>query len=211
MVGESLHSSRDAPHSSPTPCTSERNVMQRKDRQRRRFLRRVLSRPTRPTKSTPARGLALLGGFAAVVVAVGVGSAAVSAPDGTITACIKTKDDGVPKGSLRVVDTAAECKTNEQALSWNKQGPGRPRRPTRPGWSYLVRRRTRPRRCEGRRRPTRPEGRRGSSGAEGRRRSRRRRRRAGRGNAYRARGNRVHAHRRDPPEPSTSSRATRSR
>ena len=100
--------------------------MQRRDRHLRRFLRRVLSRPTRTTKSKPARGLPLLGGFAAVVVAVGVGSAAVPAPDGTITACIKTKDDGVPKGSLRVVETDADCKKNEQALRWNKQGAAGP-------------------------------------------------------------------------------------
>ena len=79
-------------------------------------------------KTTRGRGWALLGGFAAVAIAVGVGSAAVPAPSGSITACVKTKggDDGGAKGSLRVVDAASDCKKNEQALSWNQQGPAGP-------------------------------------------------------------------------------------
>jgi hypothetical protein len=83
-------------------------------------------------KTTGKRGWALLGGFAAVAIAVGVGSAAVPPPAGSITACVKTKDggdDGGSKGSLRIVGSASECKKNEQALSWNQQGPAGPAGP----------------------------------------------------------------------------------
>jgi hypothetical protein len=86
----------------------------------------VLWAPAADGKTTHGRGWAVLGGFAAVAVAVGVGSAAVS-PAGTITACIKTKgDDDGPKGNLRVVGNAGDCKKNEQALTWNQQGPAGP-------------------------------------------------------------------------------------
>ena len=55
---------------------------------------------------------------AAVAVAAGVGYAAIPAGDGTITGCYLTA-----KGTLRIVAGADECKKNEQALTWNKQGP----------------------------------------------------------------------------------------
>lgn len=85
-------------------------------------------------KTTGGRRWALLGGFAAVAMVAGIGSAAVPAPSGTITACVKTKggDDGDSKGSLRIVGGASDCKKNEQALSWNQQGPAGPAGATGP-------------------------------------------------------------------------------
>ena len=84
-------------------------------------------------KTTSGRRWALLGGFAAVAMVAGIGSAAVPAPAGTITACVKTKggdDDGGSKGSIRIVGSASDCKKNEQALSWNQQGPAGAAGPT---------------------------------------------------------------------------------
>jgi hypothetical protein len=101
----------------------------------------------------------VLGGFAAVTVAVGVGSAAVSPPSGAITACIKTKgDDDGPKGNLRVVGNAGDCKKNEQALTWNQQGPAGPAGATGP---------TGPAGPAGAKGATGPKGDTGAQGAQG--------------------------------------------
>lgn len=60
-----------------------------------------------------------------MVLAGGVAYAAIPASDGTITGCYTTANVrlGSPKGSLRVVDDAAQCRKTEQALTWNQTGP----------------------------------------------------------------------------------------
>lgn len=62
------------------------------------------------------------------VAALGAGGAiavaAIPSADGTISACYRTDTDsnGLP-GALRVIDESNECSGNEQAISWNQQGP----------------------------------------------------------------------------------------
>jgi hypothetical protein len=66
------------------------------------------------------------GVFAGALASGGLAFAAIPAPDGTITACY-LQNGGIqgPKGSLRVVDTASQCRTGETALTWGRQGqPG---------------------------------------------------------------------------------------
>lgn len=64
--------------------------------------------------------LLVLGGLLAIAGAVaGIALAAIPGSDGTITGCI-TKSGG----KLRVIDaTVTNCKSNEQRLDWNVQGP----------------------------------------------------------------------------------------
>lgn len=73
------------------------------------------------------RGKALTAAAVAggLVLAGGVAYAAIPASDGTITSCYTTANVllGSPKGSLRVVDDAAQCRKTEQALTWNQTGP----------------------------------------------------------------------------------------
>jgi hypothetical protein len=59
----------------------------------------------------------------AVVVAIGgIAYAAIPSSNGTIQGCYQKAN-----GSLRVVESATECKKNEQAISWNQKGqPGPP-------------------------------------------------------------------------------------
>lgn len=66
------------------------------------------------------RRLLVLGGLLAVVGAVaGIALAAIPGSDGTITGCLKKSG-----GNLRVIDAAVtNCKSDEQRLDWNVQGP----------------------------------------------------------------------------------------
>jgi hypothetical protein len=60
----------------------------------------------------------------------GLAWATIPSPDGTVTACY-TKAPGLlsPQGSLRVVDSADQCRSNETAISWNQRGPQGPAGP----------------------------------------------------------------------------------
>src|SRR3954447_15947124 len=60
-------------------------------------------------------------GFAALMVALGgVAFAAIPDSNGTIHGCVHKSN-----GDLRVVETQASCRGNENALNWNVQGGGR--------------------------------------------------------------------------------------
>jgi hypothetical protein len=65
----------------------------------------------------PSPGTAF--GFAALVIALGgVAFAAIPDSNGTIHACFQKNG-----GAVRVVESAAECRSAEQALAWNQRGP----------------------------------------------------------------------------------------
>lgn len=83
----------------------------------------------------------------ALVVAVGgVAVAAIPASDGTITACYANSDFikqlvnpidqitsvATPAGSMRAVDSSADCSSSETALTFNQKGPQGPAGPTGP-------------------------------------------------------------------------------
>ena len=63
-----------------------------------------------------------------LALAAGVGYAAIPASDGTISAC---KD---ARGGLKMIDTEAgqTCKSDQQLLTWNQQGPQGPQGPVGP-------------------------------------------------------------------------------
>jgi hypothetical protein len=70
--------------------------------------------------STRRGRLAAVAGVLALVTAGGVAYAAIPGPGGVIQACY-TKSGG----ALRVVDSAASCKSGETSLNWSQQGlPG---------------------------------------------------------------------------------------
>ena len=71
------------------------------------------------TKLKVAGGL-----LAGTLLTGGLAFAAVPAEDGTITACRHNNS-----GALRVVDSAAACRNQETALTWNQQGPQGPAGP----------------------------------------------------------------------------------
>ena len=73
--------------------------------------------------------------LAALVVALG-GVAFATIPDssGTFHGCVATGS-----GNLRVVESAADCRTNERAIAWNQQGP-----PAPPGGGVVARMRSGP-------------------------------------------------------------------
>src|SRR5215211_6312496 len=67
----------------------------------------------------PSPGTAF--GFAALMVALGgVAFAAIPDSNGTIHGCFQKGN-----GALRVVESQASCRNNENALNWNVQGGGR--------------------------------------------------------------------------------------
>lgn len=69
----------------------------------------------------------LIAGALVAVGAAGIAFATIPAQDGTIHACYKQSN-----GSLRVVETAADCGNNEVALSWSQTGPAGPAGPPGP-------------------------------------------------------------------------------
>jgi hypothetical protein len=73
------------------------------------------------------------GVFAGALASGGLAYAAIPAADGTITACF-TQSAGLqgPKGSLRVVDAASQCRAGETALTWGRQGLRGPDGPAGP-------------------------------------------------------------------------------
>jgi hypothetical protein len=80
----------------------------------------------RTKRSWLRRGVVL----AVIAVAAAVGGVAyASIPDsaGVIHSCYLKSG-----GSLRVIDSAAKCGTNETSLNWNQQGPAGPAGPTGP-------------------------------------------------------------------------------
>jgi hypothetical protein len=69
----------------------------------------------RKRRPAPATGIAL----AALVVALGgVAFAAIPDSSGTIHGCFQKIS-----GSLRVVESASDCKASESPIAWNQQGP----------------------------------------------------------------------------------------
>ena len=78
-------------------------------------------------KRRPAPGTIF--GLAALVIALG-GVAVAAIPDsgGTIHGCYQQTG-----GNLRVVESAADCRNSERAISWNQQGPPGP-----PGSGSIV-------------------------------------------------------------------------
>ena len=69
------------------------------------------------------RTLLVLGAVAALLaIAAGVSYAAIPAQDGTISSCTQ-KVAGIRYLRLIDVDKGETCKSTEQVLSWNKQGP----------------------------------------------------------------------------------------
>ena len=62
--------------------------------------------------------------FTALVTAAGgVAFAAIPAGDGTIRACYETSGPLHQQGDLRVIDSSATCRRNEQSITWNQRGP----------------------------------------------------------------------------------------
>jgi hypothetical protein len=61
---------------------------------------------------------ALAGAAVVVVFAGGVAWAAIPDASGVLNGCYSERD-----GSLRLVDSGAECKARELAISWSQQGP----------------------------------------------------------------------------------------
>jgi len=69
------------------------------------------------------RGRLLVAGAAlAALLVSGIALATVPGGDGTINGCYAKKD-----GSLRVVDSSAQCRGGESALTWNQTGPQGPK------------------------------------------------------------------------------------
>ena len=68
-----------------------------------------------------------LGGTLSAAVVTGVAFAALGPGDGVIHACY-TK----PTSLLRIADEGAECRSNETALAWNREGPPGPAGPPGP-------------------------------------------------------------------------------
>jgi hypothetical protein len=68
----------------------------------------------------------------AVLIAVGVGYAAIPSADGVIHSCYNATAN--PSGALRVIDAeaGAKCAKNEKALDFNRTGPPGPQGPAGP-------------------------------------------------------------------------------
>lgn len=78
-------------------------------------MRTILTR--RPSAATVIAFTAL------TIAASGIAYAAIPAGDGTIHACYQSNDGLLSqKGGLRVIDSAAVCRPNETALTWNQRG-----------------------------------------------------------------------------------------
>jgi hypothetical protein len=69
---------------------------------------------------------AALGAIAAALAMGGIAYASIPGPDGVINGCYGST------GALRVIDSAATCKSNETSLNWNKGGPTGPQGPVGP-------------------------------------------------------------------------------
>jgi hypothetical protein len=67
---------------------------------------------------------AALGAIVAALAMGGIAYASIPGPDGVIDACYLKNG-----GALRVIDSAASCKSGETSLSWNQQGPTGPQGP----------------------------------------------------------------------------------
>jgi len=85
-----------------------------------------------PVSWNPARSLHLLRTHRRLTVMlaalVAIGSVTlVLAETGTITACVRNSN-----GEIRIVTQASDCKSNEQPLAWNLQGPVGPQGPPGP-------------------------------------------------------------------------------
>lgn len=65
---------------------------------------------------------AAAGALAATALAGGIALAAIPDAGGVINACYRVSEDD-QKGQLRVVNDAANCRTNELPISWNQTGP----------------------------------------------------------------------------------------
>jgi hypothetical protein len=59
--------------------------------------------------------------IAAVLVGAGIAYASIPGPDGVIHACYKNSD-----GSLKAIDSAANCPNGYTPLNWNQTGPQGP-------------------------------------------------------------------------------------
>jgi hypothetical protein len=70
--------------------------------------------------------IAVVAGTVAAIAVAGAGYAALAASE-VITACRSEAN-----GSLRVVDDAADCRSNEVVLTWNSEGPAGPTGPAGP-------------------------------------------------------------------------------
>jgi hypothetical protein len=75
------------------------------------------------TKLKVAAGVLVAG-----VLSVGTVFAVIPSADGTITGCYTKNSSllGPPQGSLRVADSASQCRASETALSWSQRGPQGP-------------------------------------------------------------------------------------
>jgi len=70
-----------------------------------------------------------------VAIAVTAGFAYATVPDanGVIHACYRVDKKGEDdKGQVRIVDSARDCKKNEQHITWNQRGPQGETGPTGP-------------------------------------------------------------------------------
>jgi hypothetical protein len=78
------------------------------------------------------RGAILALAMSAVLIAVGVGYAAIPSSDGVIHSCYNASSN--PSGQLRVIDVeaGAKCAKNEKALDFNRTGPQGPQGPPGP-------------------------------------------------------------------------------
>ena len=86
-------------------------------------MRRMSRRAPRPSATAVATGVAML----VLAGAAFAGITALTAAE-VITAC-KSENNG----QVRLVDDASQCRSQEVAVSWNTEGPGRPARQARPG------------------------------------------------------------------------------
>jgi hypothetical protein len=68
------------------------------------------------------RLVAVSTGIVALLVCGGVAFATIPGSGGAISGCYAKKD-----GSLRVIDSSAQCKSGEAALTWNQAGPQGPK------------------------------------------------------------------------------------
>ena len=76
------------------------------------------------TRRTSVIALATAG----LLATVGVGWAAIPGADGQIKGCYATTNGlllGIPhsRGDVRIVDSAAACRSYEQSVSWSQKGP----------------------------------------------------------------------------------------
>lgn len=102
------------------------------------------------------------GVMAGSMVFGGLAFASIPAEDGTITACYTN-----PKGSLRVVDSPSQCRSNETALAWNQTGQPGPAGPTGPEGPEGPEGPAGPEGSQGPEGPLGPEGPQGPAGPEG--------------------------------------------